>query len=105
MNAAAAMSRGEATRRASRHRGRRGLSAGAVVAGESGLGAVPDHADLDMARHLLVERAQADVVMTPVIAPTRAQYGLSDRAWLIKTGEAAAEQALPLLRAAMKPGP
>lgn len=56
-------------------------------------------------RHLLVERAQADVVMTPVIAPTRAQYGLSDRARLIKTGEAAAEQALPLLRAAMKPGP
>lgn len=54
-------------------------------------------------RHLLEARKQADVVVTPEIAPTTSQYGLSDREWLIKAGEAAAEKALPRLRAAMQP--
>ncbi len=53
-------------------------------------------------RHLLDARSQADIVIAPVIAPTGSQYGLGDREWLIKAGEAAAEQALPQLRAAMQ---
>jgi hypothetical protein len=47
------------------------------------------------------ERAQADVVLSPVIV-TAGQLSLSDREWLIRAGEAAAEQALPRLRAAFK---
>lgn len=53
-------------------------------------------------RHLLNERSQADVVVSPAIAPTSSQYGLSDRDWLIKAGEMAAEKALPQLGAAMR---
>jgi NTE family protein len=53
-------------------------------------------------QHLLNERAQADLVVSPAIAPTSSQYGLGDREWLIKAGEAAAEKALPQLRAAMR---
>jgi len=52
-------------------------------------------------RHMMNERAQADLVLSPVIV-TAGQLGLSDREWLIAAGEAAAEQALPRLRAAFK---
>jgi NTE family protein len=50
-------------------------------------------------RHLLREREQADLTIAPVIPPT-ADLALSDRDWLITAGEAAAEKALPALRAA-----
>lgn len=50
-------------------------------------------------RLLLSERLQADLVLTPVIETT-GQLGLSDRDWLIRVGVAAAEAALPQLRAA-----
>ena len=50
-------------------------------------------------RHLLTERPQADLVLSPVIE-IRGQLGLGDRDWLIQTGVAAAEAALPQLRAA-----
>ena len=50
-------------------------------------------------RQLLIERAQADVVIAPVIEIT-GQLGFSDRAWLIQAGEAAAQAALPQLKAA-----
>ena len=50
-------------------------------------------------RHLLTERPQADLVLSPSIEVT-GQLGLSDRSWLINTGIAAAEAALPQLRAA-----
>ena len=50
-------------------------------------------------RHLHNERPLADLVLLPVIE-TRGQLGLSDRDWLIKAGIAAAEAALPQLRAA-----
>jgi NTE family protein len=53
-------------------------------------------------QHLLRERAHADLIVSPAIAPTSSQYGLGDREWLIKAGEAAAEKALPQLRAAMR---
>lgn len=53
-------------------------------------------------RHLLAERSQADVVVSPTIAPTSSQYGLSDRDWLIKAGEMAAVTALPQLRAVLR---
>ena len=52
-------------------------------------------------RHLLREREQADLLVTPVIAPT-GDLALSDREWLIAAGEAAAEKMLPALRAAFK---
>lgn len=52
-------------------------------------------------RHLMHERAQADVVISPVIV-TAGQLALSDREWLIRSGEVAAEQALPRLRGAFK---
>ncbi len=52
-------------------------------------------------RHLLREREQADLVVTPVIPPT-GDLALSDREWLIAAGEAAAEKMLPALRAAFK---
>jgi len=52
-------------------------------------------------RHLMNERALADLVLAPSIEPTSSQFGLGDRDWLVKTGEAAAENALPSLRAAM----
>ena len=47
------------------------------------------------------ERDRADLVITPVIGPTD-DLALSDREWLISAGEAAAEGALPALRAAFK---
>lgn len=50
-------------------------------------------------RHLLHERAQADVVVTPKIAGA-GQLGFGDRDWLIKAGVDAAERAMPQLRAA-----
>ena len=50
-------------------------------------------------RHLLTERPQADLVLSPVIE-IRGQLGLGDRDWLIQKGVAAAEAALPQLRAA-----
>ena len=50
-------------------------------------------------RHLQVERAQADLVLSPVIE-AQAQLGLADRDRLIAAGVAAAEAALPQLRAA-----
>ena len=50
-------------------------------------------------RHLLIERTQADLVLSPVIETT-GQLGLSDRDWLVKAGVAAADAALPQLRAA-----
>ena len=50
-------------------------------------------------RHLLRERERADLMIVPVIPPTE-DLALSDRDWLIAAGEAAALQALPLLRAA-----
>jgi NTE family protein len=52
-------------------------------------------------RHLLREREQADLVITPIIPPT-SDLALSDREWLIPAGEAAAEKMLPALRAAFK---
>lgn len=52
-------------------------------------------------RHLLREREQADLVITPEI-PATADLALSDREWLIAAGEAAAEKALPALRAAFR---
>ena len=50
-------------------------------------------------RQLLNERPQADLVLSPAIV-TAGQLGLSDRGWLIRAGIAAAEAALPQLRAA-----
>jgi NTE family protein len=50
-------------------------------------------------RHLQGERPQADLVIAPAIAPTASHFGLGDREWLVRAGEAAAEQALPRLRA------
>ena len=50
-------------------------------------------------RQLLTERLEADLVLSPVIV-TSGQLGLADREWLIKAGAAAAEAALPQLRAA-----
>ena len=50
-------------------------------------------------RHLLNERPQADLVLTPKIESS-GQLGFSDREWLIKTGSAAAEAALPQLKVA-----
>ena len=50
-------------------------------------------------RHLLRERELADLIIEPLIPPT-ADLVLSDREWLIVAGEAAAEKALPALRAA-----
>ena len=50
-------------------------------------------------RHLLNERSQADLVLSPKIESAR-QLGFSDREWLIKSGSAAAEAALPQLKAA-----
>lgn len=50
-------------------------------------------------RHLLIERAQADLLITPVIPPT-GDLSLSDREWLIAAGERAAAAVLPALRAA-----
>lgn len=50
-------------------------------------------------RHLLNERVQADLLITPVIPPT-GDLALGDREWLIAAGERAAEDALPALRAA-----
>lgn len=50
-------------------------------------------------RHMLIERSRADLVISPVIAATDSQLGLSDRVMLIAAGERAAEQALPALRA------
>jgi NTE family protein len=52
-------------------------------------------------RHLMNERAQADVVLSPVMV-TSGQLGLGDRDWVIRAGEFAAEQALPHLRAVFK---
>ena len=52
-------------------------------------------------RHLLREREQADLVISPVI-PATGNLALSDREWLIATGEAAAEAMLPALRTAFK---
>jgi predicted acylesterase/phospholipase RssA len=52
-------------------------------------------------RHLMNERAQADLVLSPVIV-TPGQLSLSERERLIRAGEVAAEQALPRLRAAFK---
>lgn len=50
-------------------------------------------------RHLLNERPLADLVLSPKIETT-GQLGFGDRDWLIKSGAAAAEAALPQLRAA-----
>ena len=50
-------------------------------------------------RHLLNERQQADLVLSPKIENS-GQLGFSDREWLIKMGSAAAEAALPQLKAA-----
>lgn len=50
-------------------------------------------------RHLLLERARADLVVMPEI-PNTGDLVLSDRTWLIAAGEAAAEKMLPALRAA-----
>ncbi|MCW5660063.1 MAG: patatin-like phospholipase family protein [Burkholderiaceae bacterium] len=59
-------------------------------------------------RHLQRERELADLVITPEI-PSTSDLALSDREWLIAAGEAAAEKALPALRAAFRkpqaPGP
>jgi NTE family protein len=52
-------------------------------------------------RHLQREREQADLVITPDI-PATADLALSDRDWLIAAGTAAAETALPALRAALR---
>lgn len=49
--------------------------------------------------HLLAERKQADVLLIPDIPPTH-NLSLSDRNWLISTGERAAEKMLPQLRMA-----
>lgn len=49
-------------------------------------------------RHLLNERQQADLVVSPAIEST-GQLGLADRDWLVKAGVDAAEAALPRLRA------
>ena len=53
-------------------------------------------------RHLLREREQADLLVRPGIPPT-SDLALSDRAWLIAAGEAAAEKMLPALRVAFRP--
>ena len=50
-------------------------------------------------RHLLNERPRADLVLSPVIAST-GQLGFGDRDRLVKAGIAAAEAALPQLKAA-----
>ena len=50
-------------------------------------------------RHLLNERQQADLVLSPKIED-RSQLGFGDREWLIKMGSAAAQAALPQLKAA-----
>jgi len=50
-------------------------------------------------RHLLNERAQADLLITPTIPPT-ADLALGNREWLIKAGQRAAEAQLGPLRAA-----
>jgi NTE family protein len=55
-------------------------------------------------RHLLREREQAGLVVTPVIPPT-SDLALSDREWLIAAGEVAAQHMLPALRAAFNPSP
>lgn len=55
-------------------------------------------------RLLEQERGRADLVITPTIGSTD-DLVLSDRAWLIAAGEAAAEQALPALRAALTKTP
>jgi NTE family protein len=49
--------------------------------------------------HLLRNREGADLLIAPTIAPTD-DLALSDRAWLIAAGEAAAMKVLPALRAA-----
>lgn len=48
-------------------------------------------------RHLLTERAQANLVIAPEIR-TSAQLGLGSREWLVKAGELAAQKDLELLR-------
>ena len=50
-------------------------------------------------QHLAREREGADVLISPTIPPT-ADLALSDRDWLIAAGQAAAEAALPRLKAA-----
>jgi NTE family protein len=52
-------------------------------------------------RHLLNERAQADLLIAPDIPPT-GDLALGDREWLIKAGERAAEAQLGPLRAAFR---
>ena len=48
-------------------------------------------------RHLLTERAQANLVIAPEIR-TPAQLGLGSRDWLVKAGEAAAVAQLSEIR-------
>ena len=52
-------------------------------------------------RQLLIERTQADLVLSPTMA-TEGQWGLADRAQLIQAGVIAAEAALPQLRVAFE---
>jgi NTE family protein len=52
-------------------------------------------------RHLLNERAQADLLIAPDIPPT-GDLALGDREWLIKAGQRAAEAQLGPLRAAFR---
>lgn len=47
------------------------------------------------------ELVSADLVITPRIPPTSGQYSFEERAMLIESGEQAARDALPLIRAAM----